>query len=462
MTATLVLSNPVMNEIMVASGNPLETAGVLRAVLVRTPAGHIRLLGRGIDWVPDNAYLDRRHDGLGISSEGYVGSLGKAEARGEIAIWFHTHPGVGSSPRPSQHDEQVDGQIADLFRVRTGQEFYGTLIVAPTGHGIAFTGTLQHEDGARFALDRLWDVSDTWRLVKSYNDPSPPLASMFDRNVRAFGGEVQRTLSELTIGIVGTGGTGSAVAEQLVRVGVRHLHVIDADELSLSNVTRVYGSHPDQVGQPKAEVVRDHLLSIAPDLDCQVQVGMIVDQPIARELCECDLVFGCTDDNAGRLVLSRLGTYMLTPVIDMGVLLSSDHGGNLRGIDGRVTVMAPGTACLLCRNRIDVRRAAAELMNEDERHRLAGEGYAPVLAGVEPAVVTFTTAVAAAATSELLERLTGYGPDPRPSEVLLRLHDREISTNIVEPREHHYCHPASGKQGLGNTTPWLEQVWRNA
>ena len=461
MTTTLVLSNPVMDEIVAASGNPLETAGVLRAVLVRTPADNIRLLGRGIDWVPDTAYLDRRHDGLGIAPEGYVGALGTAEANGEIAIWFHTHPGDGSSPRPSPHDEQVDIQIADLFRLRTGQDFYGTLIVAPTSRGIAFTGTLQHQDGTRLAVDRLWDISDAWRLINSYNNPSPQLAPMFDRNVRAFGGEVQRTLSELTIGIVGTGGTGSAVAEQLVRLGVRHLRLIDPDELSLSNVTRVYGSHPDQTGRAKVEVVRDHLLSITSELDCQARVGMIVDQHVARDLCECDLIFGCTDDNAGRLVLSRLGTYMLTPVIDMGVLISSDGAGNLRGIDGRVTVVTPGTACLLCRNRIDVRRAAAELMTEGERHRLAGEGYAPELTGVEPAVVTFTTAVAAAATSELLERLIGYGPDPRPSEILLRLHDREISTNIVEPRERHYCHPASGKQGLGNTRPWLEQIWRN-
>lgn len=462
MTTTLVLSEGVMSEVLAAAVLPLETAGVLRAVLVKTPAGNIRLLGRSIDWVSEQAYLDRRHDGLVIASEGYITSLGVAEANGEIAIWVHTHPGDGASPQPSCYDAEVDKHIADLFRLRTGQDYYGTLIVAPSGKGIVFTGTLQHEDGTRLAVDRLWDVSDTWSLTKSYDDPSLPLAPMFDRNIRAFGGDVQRTLRELRIGIVGAGGTGSAVAEQLTRLGARHIDLIDADELSLSNVTRVYGSHPDQRGRAKVEVVREHLQSIAPDLKCEARVGMIVDEPIARKLSDCDVVFGCTDDNAGRLVLSRLGTYMLTPVIDMGVLLSNDGDGNLRGIDGRVTVVAPGTACLLCRGRIDVRRASAELMTEDERHRLAGEGYAPTLAGVEPAVVTFTTAVAASAASELLERLTGYGPKPRPSEILLRLHDREISTNIVTPREHHYCHPASGKQGLGNTMPWLEQVWREA
>ena len=98
-------------------------------------------------------------------------------------------------------------------------------------------------------------------------------------------------------------------------------------------------------------------------------------------------------------------------------------------------------------------------MPADEQHRLQREGYAAALPGVEPAVVTFTTAVAASAVSELLERLAGYGPEPAPSEVLLRIHEREISTNIVPPRDGHYCHPNSGKMGLGVTEPFLEQTW---
>jgi hypothetical protein len=170
-------------------------------------------------------------------------------------------------------------------------------------------------------------------------------------------------------------------------------------------------------------------------------------------------VFGCTDDNAGRMVLSRFAIFMLTPVIDVGVLLSSDANGTLIGIDGRVTVLSPGAACLICRNRIDLARAAAELRTPEERKRLADEGYAPALERVEPAVVAFTSAIASAAVAELLERLIGYGPSPRPSEILLRLHEREVSTNHARPRPGHYCDHASGKLGRGASTPFLEQTW---
>ena len=72
----------------------------------------------------------------------------------------------------------------------------------------------------------------------------------------------------------------------------------------------------------------------------------------------------------------------------------------------------------------------------------------------------FTTQVAAAAVGELLERLIHYGPEPVPTEVLLRTHDRETSTNHQDPREGHYCHPDEGKLGAGVTTPLLEQTWQ--
>lgn len=100
-------------------------------------------------------------------------------------------------------------------------------------------------------------------------------------------------------------------------------------------------------------------------------------------------------------------------------------------------------------------------MSAAEYERLAGEGYVPALQGVEPAVITFTTQVAAASVGELIERLVDYGPRPTPSKVLLWIHDREISTNDQDLGDRHYCNPAVGKLGLGMTEPFLEQTWPN-
>jgi hypothetical protein len=230
--------------------------------------------------------------------------------------------------------------------------------------------------------------------------------------------------------------------------------------LTESNITRVYGSFPADIGKPKVNVVASHLGRIAPDARVSTERKKITLEATARLLGDFDIIFGCTDDNAGRLVLSRVASYFLTPVIDCGVLLSSDSSGLLSGIDGRITVLAPGLACLVCRERIDFQQAHVEMLRPDEHQRLVEEGYAPALPGVEPAVVAFTTQVAAAVVGELLERLIRYGPDPVPSEVLLRVHERETSTNHQNPRKGHYCHPRTGKLGLGATNPFLEQTWQ--
>ena len=459
MKATLVLPEALATELLGVAQGKLETAGVLLASTFETPDGNLRVLGRAIRWVPEEAYQLRESDQLQISSDGYVGALGEAESLGTTAIWFHTHPGRGSSPRSSEHDDLVDEQLADVFRIRTGQDFYGAFILAVTGGRLQLSGHL--DDGThRIPISRLWSVGDRFVLTASVTERKTKLKPAFDRNIRAFGGSVQRVLHDLSIGIVGCGGTGSAVAEQLTRLGVRHFRLVDPDVVSESNLTRVYGSTPADVGALKVEVLARHLSKIAPDAVIATDPSMITLRPTAVGLVGSDIIFGCTDDNAGRLVLSRLSTYLLTPVIDCGVLLSSDpNSGTLSGIDGRVTTLTPGAGCLVCRGRVDLQRANSELLTPDERVRLADEGYAPALQGEEPAVVTFTTLVAAIAVSELLERLVDYGPEPRPSEVLLRIHDREMSTNIALPRPRHYCDPTAGKLGLGLTEPFLEQTW---
>lgn len=435
-----------------------ETAGVILAGKAQGADG-LRLLGRQVHWVPGDAYDRRTPEALTVRSDGYMSVLARAEERGDIPIWIHTHPMHGGSPARSKWDKIVDDELQQTFRVRSNAAEYASLVFAPSQDGFSFTGAVWG-GGDPEPFHRMVVVGERWKVLAAHDAPDEEhLPLPFDRQVRAFGGDVQRVLSQLRIGVVGSGGTGSATAEQLARLGVGSLLLIDPKELSPSNPTRVYGSSPEDIGIPKAEVLAGHLRRIAPGTRVEAVTGSITDQSIARRLTTCDVVFGCTDDNAGRLVLSRLPTYYLTPVIDMGVLISSSQG-RLNGIDGRITVINPGCACLVCRGRIDLARAGAEQLPPEERAVRQAEGYAPELGGVEPAVIAYTSAVASFAVAELLERLIGYGPEPEPGEILLRFHDREVSTNTAAPREHHYCNPAEGLVGAGDRDPFLGQTWR--
>lgn len=459
---TVVLTETQFVELAKAAEQPLEAGAVLLGALHKVH-GHVRFLLTDIRWVPDDAYLDRRTDGLEIGNEGFLPALSEAEDRGLMALWMHTHPGVEGIPTSSRHDHRVDDQVAELFQLRTGSGYYGTLIVSPRADGIAFTGELRDEQGSA-SVSRLVVVGEGLRVSTAFDtehDSGRGRADhdLFSRNVAAFGGAVQSALGSLRVAVVGAGGTGSAVAEQLVRLGVRHLLIVDPDALEASNTTRVYGSTPADVDSDKAEVLADHLRAIAPDAEVNFLVDSLNSLDAARLVAGCDVAFGCTDDNSGRAVLCRIASYARVIVIDCGIQLSSGLDETLSGIDGRVTLMRPGAPCLICRGRVDLARAAAEQMSHEEHARLAGEGYAPDLPGVQPAVVTFTTAIAAQAVTELLEMLTGFGPSPRPSEVLLRLHDREVSTNIAHPRLGHFCDPRVSPAAQVASEPFLGKTW---
>ncbi|MFL6238398.1 MAG: ThiF family adenylyltransferase [Actinomycetes bacterium] len=462
----LTVSEPLADTLGRFAAHPVESAGVLLVGVAASHGREPRLLAREFVEIPETEYLAREADRLELTSGGWVPALTRAAEAGSAALFVHTHP--NGAPVPSEHDRRVDEQIYDTFAVRTGQSCYGSLVLTSSSAapGFLFTGQVWLEgrtpsdtpEGTSRITECL-TIGRRFRLSVAFDARGDAaLSSQFDRQIRAFGGDVQSLLGSLHVGVAGAGGTGSAVLEQLVRLGVRQLTVVDPDTLSTSNVTRVFGSRLEQVGSAKAQLQADHLKGIAPDLDVRVHVARTTDLDAAHALSGCDVVFGCTDDDAGRIVLSRLASYYLIPVIDCGVLLASDNG-NMQGIYGRVTTLTPGAACLLCRNRIDVARAGAELMEEEELRDLQAEGYAPELGGIEPAVVPYTTLVAALAVGELLERLIGYGADPAPTELIARIHDRELSTNSRLPNQGHFCDPASGLIGLGDTTPMLHWSW---
>ena len=89
----------------------------------------------------------------------------------------------------------------------------------------------------------------------------------FDRTRMILGDEVMSRIAEVRVIILGLGGVGSWCAEGLVRSGLKHLTVCDADEVSLSNINRQLMATVKTIGQPKAEALRDRLLEINPDAE---------------------------------------------------------------------------------------------------------------------------------------------------------------------------------------------------
>lgn len=155
--------------------------------------------------------------------------------------------------------------------------------------------------------------------------------------------------------------------------------------------------------------------------------------------------------------MNRLSYWHLIPFIDTGVIVRSDALGRTE-VTGRVTIVGPGNACLLCRGRLDPTVIAAEARPNEERIRLQQEGYVPGLGEPDPSVVTYTNLIAALATSEMLSRFFALGRGDAPSELLARITDRQIRGNTADPVDGHFC--ADPRQwGRGDQTPFLDLLW---
>ena len=92
-------------------------------------------------------------------------------------------------------------------------------------------------------------------------------AAYLDRVGLLVGEDVLARLGEVRVLLFGVGGVGSWCAEGLVRSGVRHLTLVDADVISESNVGRQLMALPRTVGEVKVEALRERLLEIAPDAE---------------------------------------------------------------------------------------------------------------------------------------------------------------------------------------------------
>jgi len=400
-----------------------EQAAYIAARVVTTPQ-ETRFLVRKVNPVPTEDLDAQSPVHLEIPSRSYVPAIKRSKLDESAFVFVHSHPGGPDDFSPQ--DEREEPPLFALAHDRNPQPAHASLVASRGAK--AFRGRVWLPNGSTAPIDLIRVIGARWRFL--FRDGGDgPLPEYFDRQVRAFGSEIQRLLGRLHVGIVGAGGTGSAVAEQLVRLGLGELTIIDPDRFEPSNVNRVYGSSTFDAGIPKVTIAARHAHDIALGTRVNPIHGRVGFRSVTEKLLGCDLVFGCTDDQWGRSVLTRLAVYYAIPVIDLGVIIDPD-GEMIRSIHGRVTMLQPGYACLYCRERTDPARAA----------ELASEGYIAGVQAPAPAVGSFTTAVAAAGVAELLDRVTGYKTaEAKPSEFLLRFEADAFSRNHRPPLPTCFC-----------------------
>lgn len=374
-----------------------------------------RLLAREIHEVPYEACSVRSPVQVTWPTDAIEGALNKAEKEKLSVLKIHGHP--NGYPAFSATDDASDAKLMPAIRAWVEADVpHGSLIMLPDGQifGRAFTA-----DGMAdiHAVNVVGDNLDFWYADKK-SGPVPDFAAshaqIFDT------GTIER-MQRLSVAVVGVSGTGSPVVEQLVRLGVGEIVLVDDDQVEKRNVNRIINSTMEDAARNRAkvDVVGDAVERIGLGTKV-VRVAKSLWHPdVVRRIGQCDIVFGCMDTIDGRYLLNMLATFYLQPYFDIGIRLDTHRTGHRQGqvreVCGTVHYLQPSKSSLLSRGLFtmaDIAAAGIKRNDPAAHQQQVDDGYIKGVAGHRPAVISVNMLGASLAVNEFLARLHPYREEP--------------------------------------------------
>lgn len=268
-----------------------------------------------------------------------------------------------------------------------------------------------------------FDGQDPMTLTEEVN------SELFERTLQAFGRGTTHYLSNLTVGIAGVSGTGSIVAEQLMRLGVKRLVLVDDDIVEVRNLGRILNStaRDAQEGTNKAIMMKQAFESTGLPTEV-IAVSKVIHTPEAIHLLsQCDILFGCLDSADGRMQLNRVSTFYTVPYIDLGVRLKAKRG-QFEEISGAIRYVRPGGASLYSMGAYTLDSLTRDSLrrNDPELYRARlEEKYVEGAGEASPAVISVNMQVSSLGVLELLNRIHPFRTTPNQEVEVINIDMRE-------------------------------------
>jgi hypothetical protein len=271
----------------------------------------------------------------------------------------------------------------------------------------------------------------------------------YSRNEALFGAEGQRKIAQTKVAIVGLGGLGSHVAQQLAYLGVTDYALVDPDIVTDSSLNRLVGAIDADVAEEmqKILVTERMIKAVKPDATVKTFDGKVDTIGAEPLIARADVVFGCLDRDRARLQLTEICARHAKPYFD----LASDTGGEGDELwyGGRV-VFCDGTRCLVCLQLLDQEQMARDSMTPEQREadaRIYGVERG-ALAGMGPMVVSVNGAVASIAVTECMVYVTGLR---EPAGQLTYRGDQQVIRRSLDVPEEgcYYCAGLWGSAAAG-------------
>ncbi len=339
--------------------------------------------------------------------------LKEASKKGLGILTIHSHP--DNCKFFSATDNEGDKELCDSFYSWTNDKegIHGSAVMLSDGDMIARIWT--HE-GDFIPIDKITIAGDDIKFIFQ-NNLENKKANFLLRTKQTFGEGTTSLLKNLKVGVVGASGTGAPVIEQLVRLGIGSLVLIDPDIVEEKNLNRITNSTLEDAlnKRSKVEVLNKAIDSIGLGTKVTTHKTNLYDSVDAiKDLATCDIIFGCVDSIDGRHLINQISSFYLVPYFDIGVHLNSDGKGGIEVIYFIVQYLQPGGASLLSRkiySNEELRAAGMLRTAPDEFKRQKKIGYIADIELENPAVVSIDMQAATYAVNELLARIHPFRYD---------------------------------------------------
>lgn len=214
-------------------------------------------------------------------------------------------------------------------------------------------------------------------------------------NRQSFLGEcLDDVLENCLIGIVGLGGGGSQIVQQLAHIGFKRFVLYDYDKIEDTNLNRLVGATKldVEIESPKMAIATRLIRGLLQDASITRVYKKWQEEP--DYLKSCDIIFGCLDGYQNRSELEALARRSLIPYIDIGMDVRKVDDEPPR-MSGQVIASIPGFPCMRCFG----------FLNESV---LAEEAKAYGAAGVRPQVVWPNGVLASTAVGMVMNLLMNW------------------------------------------------------
>jgi molybdopterin/thiamine biosynthesis adenylyltransferase len=342
--------------------------------------------------------------------------LAEAAQRQSTVLEIHTHPG---SAAPTFSSVDLDNGLENGRFLKSCRTRFSMMVIGTEGFSLLeYNGESENLQLPQAATISVMTRSGVMRIMPAeepqFDGQSP---ESVDRQVRIWGARCQHRIETAVVGIVGLGGTGSALLQMLARMGVKKFVLCDYDDVERSNLSRLrYVFHADE-GKKKTRAAASYLKKTTGNSEVVTINDRVQDAPEAFRAC--DVLFGCADNDGARLSMNEISLKYFIPYIDTGTEIFME-GGSVRDMGGQVRVVVPSaTGCLECAGAIDHEQAAAGLLADDDlalreaAGYVSGTGLTPA-----PAVITLNTIIASMAAQEFVDMVACRDRGDAPNYLL--------------------------------------------